>query len=324
MADKIFLILLISLTISCRCFAQNKKNTPEQYFEKYAEMAIKEMKRSGVPASITLAQGSLESENGNSDLAKHANNHFGIKCHKEWEGGKYYKDDDEKNECFRVYNKASESYADHSDFLKTRSRYEPLFKLSITDYKGWAYGLKQAGYATNPQYPERLISLIQRYKLYEYDSEDKTLVKVKLAQEKKLAKFSTKKKVAPPVLVDIDSNFIITLPTRQVKLNNKRKYIIAKKTDTFDAIATDFDISKAQLFYFNDLTKDSAIREKEVLYVQSKKRKAEKIYGLHVVQQNETLHEISQLYGIRLKRLEKLNNVNRKDSLGVSTKIILR
>lgn len=144
------------------------KFTAEDYIRMYEKLAIRQMKKHGIPASITLAQGILESANGNSDLARNANNHFGIKCTTDWGGKSYYKDDDEPNSCFRKYPNVESSYEDHSDFLK-RKRYAALFSLKRTDYKGWAHGLKKAGYATNPKYPELLINLIERYSLYKYD-----------------------------------------------------------------------------------------------------------------------------------------------------------
>jgi LysM repeat protein len=149
---------------------KTKRMTKEEYIIKYNALAIKEMNLYGIPASITLAQGLLETDNGNSDLAQIAKNHFGIKCKTEWIGQKYYKDDDEKGECFRVYDSDDESYRDHSLFLKTRSRYAKLFTYSVTDYKSWAYGLKECGYATNPNYPQLLIKYIESNKLNIYDS----------------------------------------------------------------------------------------------------------------------------------------------------------
>jgi LysM repeat protein len=145
------------------------RRTPEMYIEKYREAAMSDMRISGVPASITLAQGIYESDCGNSMLAIEANNHFGIKCHREWTGPSFHKDDDAPNECFRKYNTVLESYADHSNFLRTRERYSSLFELPVTDYKGWAHGLKRAGYATNPRYAHKLIEIIERYGLHVYD-----------------------------------------------------------------------------------------------------------------------------------------------------------
>ena len=165
------LIIIISLflfILNYTCRSQEKVTVAE-YIDLYTDLAIKEMKNYHIPASITLAQGILESENGNSPLAIEANNHFGIKCHQEWTGKTYNHDDDIKNECFRKYTKAEDSFRDHSEFLTTRDRYKPLFDLDITDYKGWAYGLKQAGYATNPRYPEILIRIIEENGLAELD-----------------------------------------------------------------------------------------------------------------------------------------------------------
>lgn len=149
-----------------------------QYIERFKAIAVKEMKQYGIPASITLAQAILESGTGNSDLAKYANNHFGIKCTSDWAGKGYYKDDDQKNDCFRVYDNPDESFKDHSNFLK-RKRYAPLFELGRNDYQGWAYGLKQAGYATNPQYPQLLINLIEKYQLQQYDLGEGEIQKIK-------------------------------------------------------------------------------------------------------------------------------------------------
>ena len=150
-------------------FAQNL-NKVELYIQKYKDLAVEHMVDYSIPASITLAQGILESGSGESDLAVESNNHFGIKCHRDWEGERSYYDDDEENECFRKYKTVSESYLDHSLFLKNKSRYSELFSLKITDYKGWARGLKKAGYATDPKYPQKLIDLIERYELYKYDN----------------------------------------------------------------------------------------------------------------------------------------------------------
>lgn len=152
--------------------------TVTSYIERFKKIAVKEMDQYGIPASITLAQGLFESGNGNSELAKIANNHFGIKCTSDWNGKSYYKNDDRDNDCFRVYNNPEDSYRDHSEFLK-RKRYAFLFELDKNDYKGWAYGLKQAGYATNPKYPELLISVIERYRLDQYDKPEGEIQKIK-------------------------------------------------------------------------------------------------------------------------------------------------
>ncbi len=162
-------IIFISVVL-CQVAAWAQGTPQELYIQKWAPTAVREMYRSGVPASITLAQGILESRYGLSSLATEGNNHFGIKCHKDWKGKSMRYDDDAKGECFRVYDSADESFQDHSDFLRYRDRYKFLFDLKTTDYKGWAYGLKKAGYATDPNYPAKLIKYIEDYKLYEYDT----------------------------------------------------------------------------------------------------------------------------------------------------------
>ena len=161
--------LFLFLTASAALHADEQKSPQEKYIERFASLAVEEMYRSGVPASITLAQGLLESRYGLSDLAAKGNNHFGIKCHNNWQGGRMYHDDDAKGECFRKYDSPEQSYRDHSDFLRYRDRYKFLFDYDVTDYKAWAHGLKKAGYATDPAYPSKLIRLIEEYKLHEYD-----------------------------------------------------------------------------------------------------------------------------------------------------------
>ena len=173
------------------------------YVERFKQVAIDEMVRSKVPASITLAQGILESSAGTSVLSKNSNNHFGIKCKEEWTGEKYYHDDDRPQECFRVYKHAEASYADHSDFLLTRPRYAPLFQLPVTSYKYWAYGLKEAGYATNPKYAPMLIAYIEDYKLYEFDK-----VAVAMIEEKE--KMMKQPEVTEPLLAKAESRIVVT------------------------------------------------------------------------------------------------------------------
>ena len=162
MKIKVFLFLMLGSAV---VLGQNKSNSTQDYINTYTKIAIEQEKQYGIPACITLAQGILESGSGRSRLATEANNHFGIKCHNDWKGKKIYKDDDKQNECFRVYDNAEQSYIDHSLFLVGKKRYADLFKLKITDYKGWAKGLKQAGYATNPKYPQLLIDIIELYDL---------------------------------------------------------------------------------------------------------------------------------------------------------------
>lgn len=292
----LFLLLLATL----HGFGQ-KVFTPEDYIAKYKDDAIKEMYLHKVPACITLAQGMLESGNGNSDLAKKANNHFGIKCHKEWSGETYTMDDDAKDECFRKYESVFDSYADHSLFLYSRSRYAFLFELPTTDYKGWCNGLKAAGYATDPKYPERLIELIERYKLNELNTIEKT---------PKL-NFPSNEDVKPQ-----------QLSLREVYRFNRIKFVIARENDSYYKIAHDFDIELEDLLEYNDFSKTDKIQYGQKIYIEKKRRRALEPY--HVVQKNETLKSISQLHGIRLSMLCKKNRLKPDAKLKVGDVLYLR
>lgn len=291
-----FLFLALSLQVT---LAQ-KLNTPEDYIAKYKDDAIKEMYLHKVPACITLAQGMLESGNGNSDLARNANNHFGIKCHKEWSGETYIMDDDAKDECFRKYESVLDSYADHSLFLYSRSRYASLFELPINDYKGWCYGLKAAGYATDPRYPERLIELIERYKLQELNTIEKT------------------PKMNFPANEDVKPQLAI----REVYRFNRIKFVIARENDSYYKIAHDFDIELDELLEYNDLSKNDKLQYGQKIYIERKRRRALEPY--HVVQKNETLKSISQLHGIRLSMLCKKNHLKPDAKLKVGDVLYLR
>lgn len=290
-------ILLFIITITCK--AQTPLS-PEDYIAKYKDDAIKEMYLHKVPACITLAQGMLESGNGNSALCVNANNHFGIKCHKEWGGDTYTMTDDEENECFRKYNNVLESYSDHSMFLFSRSRYASLFELPINDYKGWCYGLKQAGYATDPKYAERLIALIEQYKL----------------QDLNVIESTPKQLVSNPAPIKSD------LEMRQVFRFNHIRFVIAKENDSYYKIAHDFNIELDELLNFNDLSKTDKLQYGQKIYIEKKRRKALEPY--HVVQKNETLKGISQLHGIRLSMLCKKNKLKPEDKLKIGDVLYLR
>ncbi|HRG02214.1 MAG TPA: glucosaminidase domain-containing protein [Bacteroidia bacterium] len=274
--------------------------TPEEYIEAYKEDAVKEMYLHKVPACITLAQGMLESGNGNSPLAKNANNHFGIKCHKEWGGETYIMDDDSAGECFRKYNDVLESYSDHSMFLFSRSRYAPLFELNINDYKGWCYGLKAAGYATDPKYPQRLIELIEKYHLQDLNVMENTPKQ------------------------DLPSRHVINgdLSIREVYRFNHIKFVIAKENDSFYKIANDFNLELEQILEYNDLSKDDKLSYGQKIYIEKKRRRA--LEPIHVVQKNETLRSIAQLHGIRLSSICKKNHLKPTDKLKVGDVLYLR
>jgi len=251
--------LILSLIICTLRFAGHAqaKLTVEEYIGLYKDLAIEEMKKHHIPASITLAQGILESENGNSQLALKANNHFGIKCHKEWTGKTYHHDDDIKDECFRKYGNVEDSYHDHSEFLTTRDRYKPLFDLDITDYKGWAYGLKQAGYATNPRYPEILIRIIEDNGLEQLDKVGSRQLAVGSQKpETRNQKLETRNQKPelpsdPPEIFEIAGR---GGNDRVIFINNGVKFILARGSDDFYKIAGEFKIYTWQVWAYNDLS----------------------------------------------------------------------
>lgn len=277
-----------------------KKMSPEEYIAAYKEDAIKEMYLHKVPACITLAQGMLESGNGNSPLAKNANNHFGIKCHKEWGGETYIMDDDSANECFRKYDDVLDSYSDHSMFLFSRSRYAALFQLPISDYKGWCYGLKAAGYATDPKYPQRLIELIEKYNLQKLNIVENTPLQ-SLPKEEKLKS---------------------DLSIREVYRFNHIRFVVAKENDSFYKIAHDFNLELDEILEYNDLSKSDKLSYGQKIYIQKKRRRA--LEPIHVVQKNETLKSIAQLHGIRLSSLCKKNRLKTDAKLKVGDVLYLR
>lgn len=309
------LSIFLSLTYSGFALGDEKKNTRSQYIENWKDVAIENMEKFGIPASITLAQGILESGDGNSSLARDANNHFGIKCHG-WKGKKVYKDDDAKNECFRKYKSAADSYEDHSQFLQ-KKRYAFLFNLGPTDYKAWAKGLKKAGYATNPKYPKLLISLIEKNKLYKYDNEVQEMAaKTKKVKHKKLA-------VKKPAS---ESRDVITFETAQRKVtihSNKIRYTLAKKGDNVKSIAAELDMGEWQLKKYNDLDGRSAFKEDEIVFLQPKRNKASKA-DYHIVEYGESLWDLSQEYGVKMKKLQDYNGIAKGDKLLIGMKFWLK
>lgn len=269
------------LTVS----AQRRNQAYEEYIHKYRELAIHEMKRYRIPASITLAQGLLESSAGKSTLARKSNNHFGIKCGSGWNGKRAYHTDDAPNECFRAYKHPKDSYEDHSKFLRTKTRYAFLFELKVTDYKGWARGLKKAGYATDPRYANRLIDIIELYDLYEYDQKGKK-----------------------------DWMKGVTNP-HQPYLANDLLYIIAREGDTFKSIAKEFDLSKKKVRTFNELPKDYEFSGGEVVYLEEKHKHATNGFISCKVYPGDSMYTIAQRYGVKLKYLYRLNDMKPEDGV---------
>lgn len=288
MKRQFLLVCMILLAVSTS--AQMKWNQSyQQYIDQYKDLAIEQMKKYRIPASITLAQGLFESGAGKSELARRGNNHFGIKCHG-WTGATTYHDDDERNECFRAYKNVYESYEDHSKFLAGGKRYSNLFRLKTTDYKGWAQGLKSAGYATNPQYANKLIDIIQLYKLYQYDS------------AKTYDKFFAHHSKDNPI------NGIL----HPIYGFNKNYYLKARQGDTFRSISKEVGISYSALARYNERDRKDILSEGDIIYLKKKRTKAPKDFKgrLHYVRTGESMYSISQLYGIRLKSLYKINNLS--------------
>lgn len=311
----IFLLLLFLFDIAyCN---KKKRLSREDYIEKYAEVAIEEMKKYNVPASITLAQGCLESGNGNSFLAQKANNHFGIKCNNGWDGPSVRHDDDERNECFRKYRKAWDSYRDHSRFLTDNVRYASLFDLDISDYKGWSKGLKKAGYATDPKYHVRLINIIEEHELYKYDSHYK----------KDIARSGRKGEKSEEHLkgeTGIDHFSINPFNRREIGEINGREYVIAKEEDSYLRIADEFDLQDWEICAYNDVHKEANPPVGSIIFLKSKRSRASKGNNFHMLQAGEGMWHVSQKYGIRLKALYRKNRMKQGDSLKVGQKIWLR
>lgn len=284
MEKRIYSIITLLLFISIFSFSQQNSKYIS-YINKYSSLAIEQMNKYRIPASITLSQGLLESGAGTSSLALTSNNHFGIKCGSSWTGPYVTADDDAKGEHFRKYNSVRDSYEDHSLFLRKNARYASLFKLSITDYKGWAHGLKAAGYATNPQYATRLISIIEQYNLMDYDH----------------GKYKQGNQVSY---------------AHELYGNNGIFYIIVKKGDTFDSLSKEFGLSKRKLRKYNELYKGYVLQEGDILYLAKKKTRAEKRFKgfVYQVKPGDSMYSISQKFGIRIKNLYKMNNMKPEDS----------
>ena len=288
---------------------RSREMSREDYISTYASLAMREMSRVGIPASITLAQGCLESDNGNSRLAVVANNHFGIKCH-EWDGKKIYHDDDHRNECFRVYASVYESYLDHSMFLSSKGRYTFLFDLNSDDYKGWARGLKKAGYATARNYASMLIGIIEDNELYRYDRQVLS------------GNFEEGE------MTDLPSGYAsasrVSRASREIMLNNNVEYVRVEPGDTPESLRDELDLYKNELFRYNDLEKDVELEPGQVIYLQPKRRKAASGNEIHVVEKGETLYDISQIYGVKLKSLYRYNQLVEGEEVPAGTRIYLR
>lgn len=280
----------VLLFVTINTFAQKWNKDYQNYIDKYKDIAIEQMLKHGIPASITLAQGILESGAGKSVLATKGNNHFGIKCH-EWTGPTMIKSDDRPDDCFRVYKNVRQSFEDHSAFLQ-RPRYKTLFRLSRNDYRAWAKGLKECGYATNPSYPMLLINLIETYHLYTFDNMKHYNHDAARQPEK--------------------NNAISVANPHQIFYYNKNYYIRARKGDSFISLSKELKISVRRLTRYNELTLDYVLKEGDVIYLKKKQKKAVRDYKRrpHVVRQGDSMYSIAQMYGIRLSSLYKKNRLS--------------
>ncbi|MCB2195002.1 MAG: glucosaminidase domain-containing protein [Bacteroidetes bacterium] len=323
MTKKLFLLIIPIIAVSCK--VKQVQRTPtnnnstyvslerRDYIKQYKDLAIIEMRRSKIPASITLAQALLESDNGNSTLARRANNHFGIKCHSNWKGPKVHHDDDRRGECFRKYKTVYESYADHSDFIVRGARYAFLFELSPTDYKSWAKGLQKAGYATSRTYASMLIRIIEDNQLYVFDQGGT------LSFDEPVNDADSEE----VVLGDVD-NFQIYPNKHRVYSKNRIDYIIVKKGDTFKNITEELGMLPWELYKYNEIEEDAKLVEGQILYVQPKRNKAEHGFDFHTVQEGETMYSISQLYGIKLSKLYEKNLMEEGTEPEIGQKLWLR
>ncbi|MFO7934153.1 MAG: glucosaminidase domain-containing protein [Bacteroidales bacterium] len=326
----------------------------ESYINTYADLAMREMLRTGIPASITLAQGCLESNNGNSRLAVSANNHFGIKCH-DWKGKRIYHNDDRWRDCFRSYPSVYDSYVDHSLFLTTKPRYASLFELRPDDYRGWANGLKKAGYATASHYARQLIRIIEDNQLYRYDQmvlagevgtgTDQGFMASGNGPE--LSVERTDSAGSPqgtygskPGIPGSGSNVTgsgTDLPgggsnmvrndlpgSRPVYVNNQIEYIVVRPGDTHESLIRELDLYRNEIYRYNNLGRNQELVPGEVIYLQPKRRKAARGNEVHVVEKGQTMQQISQLYGVKLKHLYRMNLMTEGTQPAEGTELNLR
>ena len=327
MRQLLFLLAILSTTLS---FSQKEKAIA--YVEKYKEIAISEMQRTGVPAAITLAQGILESKYGESDLSKESNNHFGIKCKLDWNGEKVYHDDDLRQECFRKYNTVEASYKDHSDFLKSRPHYSSLFSLNPTDFQAWAYGLKKAGYATERDYPEMLIKVINDYNLNQYTVI--ALNKAPNSVDSSLTKTAIEKITIATTIVEDEKDELETVTKttdKKVTVENYPKglfsingcnVIYASEGTSMLALAQQNNITLAKILEINDLDEVQILDKNQLIFLERKQKKG--TTDFHIAVANESLHDIAQKEGIRMDMLVEYNSTHKKLNPLLGEKVYLR
>jgi LysM repeat protein len=333
MRNRLFLVLnliLLSYLYSCKAYkplisTSKPDQSVQDYVNSFKDVAVAEMKRTGIPASITLAQGIIESDCGHSTLAREANNHFGIKCHDDWTGATMRHNDNKRNECFRKYSRAEESFYDHSDFLKSVSRYSFLFNLNSTDYKAWAHGLKKAGYATNPDYANMLIRQIEENNLWYFDRGN-------IAASQSLHTNDTVKETVTTYSQDSarkaekfsNGNTAVFARAQRVMENNRIQYIIVRDGDTREKLENEFQLLKWELPKYNELKNDFPLIPGQILYLQPKREKAEAGKEYYNAAEGDTMYLISQRYGIKLRRLYEMNRMAEGTEPEAGKKIWLR
>jgi LysM repeat protein len=305
------IILFLFFSTGCFFVSAAQTITAQEYVQQYKDLAIKEMKRMGVPAAITLAQGLLETENGNSDLVKASNNHFGIKCKSTWTAETVSHDDDAQGECFRKYKSAEDSYRDHSNFLRGNSRYDFLFKLDPADYKGWAYGLRKAGYATNPRYPEILIKNI----------EDNNLQQYTLEAIKDVPHFDASQYADDPEKANDSVDETISVAPVSLTINGSKALYVPKGTSLL-AVASENHINLQKLLSMNDLSKDGLLNKSQYIFLEKKKKEGAQDFCK--AEANETMYDIAQKYGVILEDLYAYNHLTPDDYIVAGTKIFLK
>ena len=309
-------ILLTFLSVSVLASSQTRNKAYLSYIEQYYQIAEKQQKEHGIPASIVLAQGLLESGAGQSSFAKESNNHFGIKCN-DWNGDKIYHDDDKKGECFRKYNQVLDSYEDHAAFLKGRSRYASLFQLNPADYEGWAHGLKKAGYATDPTYAYKLISIIEDYNLHQYDlNGNNSGLALKSNKNSQIESNKNENQVSMGVINARMSHTVVKV--------NKVKLVTSLPGDTYGSIADEFNITEERLRGYNEVNSSASLNPGTRVFVDMKRNKAPKENKTHTVLPGESMYSISQDYGVKVVSLYKLNNISFTDGARVGQVLNLR
>jgi len=324
------LLLLFFAAAACFNMQAQTNEAVEAYITQYKQLAIDEMIRTGVPAAITLAQGILESNAGQCSLTQQSNNHFGIKCKEDWVGEVVYHDDDRRGECFRRYNSAEDSYRDHSDFLKNRPNYAPLFDIDVTDYKDWAYGLKKAGYATNPAYATSLITTIEKYDLEQYtdialNQSNQLNVASSNVQSQQNIEFKNASYASNQDAPQDNASYndeILKHPINSIFRINETNVLFANEGTSLFAVATQYNIPYKKLLEYNDLDNVDILQQPTLIYLEKKQKRGSKEY--HVVSGNEDLHDIAQEEGIQLESLLAYNNLQKNNQPKPGDKILLR